>query len=330
MARRALSPTCLALVQALEASIPVALAHLGLHRCRIGLSGGADSLALTAAAAWARDHRHGPLAQVEFTARIIDHSLQEGSRHAATMAAQASEDLAVRADIVPVSVEVSGQGVEAAARHARYSALEQGEDALILLGHTMDDQAETVLLGLARGSGTRSLAGMPPQRGRLLRPFLHLRRSDTEQACCDWGLSWWEDPMNDSETFARCRVRKVMPILEEALGPGITQSLARSADLCRQDADFIEGESHKVGLDPSATTLSIRVLEELHPALRHRILLQWLRYVGDDAVTKEHVLAVDSLITQWRGQKSICVPSGSVVRQSDELVLNSSDRDHLL
>jgi tRNA(Ile)-lysidine synthase len=216
--------------------------------------------------------------------------------------------------------------VEAAAREARYAALNQGEDALILLAHTRDDQAETVLLGLARGSGTRSLAGMPRRRGQLLRPFLDVRRADTQQACEDWGLSWWEDPTNQDLGFARSRVRQALPGLSEALGEGLVDSLARTAEICREDADYLDGEASKVDLGVDANAIRLEVLEGLHPAIRARVLLGWLRRIGNDAVTKEHVVAVDSLITSWHGQKSISVPAGRVVRQSHELIL-SSDQD---
>jgi tRNA(Ile)-lysidine synthase len=311
------------LVQALEKYVPEALERLDVHSCRIGLSGGADSLALTAAAAWARDCREGPLAGVGLSARIIDHGLQDRSHEIAEKAAVASENLGVSADIVAVSVDSQGQGVESAAREARYRGLNHGEDALLLLGHTLDDQAETVLLGLARGSGTRSLAGMPRCRDRIVRPFLHLRRRDTVQACQDWGLTWWEDPMNTDPAYTRARLRQVMPTLEEALGPGVVRGLGKTADLSRRDADYLDEQTEKAGIDVESKEMPVAVLQELHPALRHRIILLWLRQIGDDAVTKDHVEAVDSLITQWHGQKSICVPSGRVVRQSGELIMSS-------
>ena len=136
-------------------------------------------------------------------------------------------------------------GPEAAARTARYAALQSeaaGRQATIWLGHTLDDQAESVLLGLARGSGPRSLAGMAARTGRLVRPLLGLRRSVTEQACAELDLDPWRDPHNDDPRFARVRVRRtVLPTLEAELGPGVAEALARTAALVRDDADLLDG-----------------------------------------------------------------------------------------
>jgi len=315
MARHALTPACLKLVQALESVVPSALVESGLNSVRIGLSGGADSLALTAAAAWARDHRQGPLAGVSMSVRVVDHGLQSGSADIARTAADQAEQLGIAADIVRVAVDPTGVGVEAAARESRYAALNQGSDALILLAHTLDDQAETVLLGLARGSGVRSLSGMAAVRGRFVRPFLTVRRTDTEQACRDWGLAYWTDPTNSNPAYTRSRLRSAMSTLDSTLGPGFVDALARTADLARTDADFIDDHVQATGIDTSQPTLPIDALASLHPAIRHRILLIWLRTLGEDQVTRAHVLYVDSLITDWHGQKSIPVPRGHVVRK---------------
>ena len=323
MARHALTPACLKLVQALEAVVPPALSQSGLNGVRIGLSGGADSLALTAGAAWARDHRRGPLAGVPISARIVDHGLQPGSADIAQAAADQAERLGVSADIVRVDVDPAGEGVEAAAREARYTALSQGPGEVVLLAHTLDDQAETVLLGLARGSGVRSLSGMAAVRGRFVRPFLSVRRWDTEQACRDWGLAYWTDPTNSDPAYTRSRLRSAMSLLDSTLGPGLPEALVRTADLARTDADYIDEMVQATGIDPSQPTLPIPELATFHPAVRSRILLAWLRTIGQDHVTRDHVLAVDSLITGWHGQKSIPVPGGRVVRESMVLKLMS-------
>jgi len=141
-------------------------------------------------------------------------------------------------------------GPEAAARDARYAALDAAAArhgaAAVLLGHTRDDQAEGVLLGLARGSGARSLAGMPAVRGVLRRPLLGLSRAETVAACAALGLDPWHDPTNDPAAGdagapARSRVRaRVLPVLERELGPGVAAALARSADLLREDADALD------------------------------------------------------------------------------------------
>ena len=323
MARRALSPACLTLVHRLEATIPQALRGERTV-CRIGLSGGADSLALTAAMAWVRDHRQGPLAGVNVTARIVDHGLQPGSDLVARRAASQADDLGIRAEVVTVEVDSTGLGVEAAAREARYAALLDGEPALVLLAHTLDDQAETVLLGLARGSGTRSLSGMPVQRGPLVRPFLSVRRTDTEQACRDWGLTWWNDPTNQDPAYTRSRLRASMETLERTLGPGFAESLARTADLARTDADCLDSLAADTGISPSQSTIPVDSLRRMNPAIRHRVLLAWLRETGNDAVTRDHVLAVDALITSWHGQKGISVPNAHITR-TNGILLRTTD-----
>ena len=300
--------------------MPAAMRETGLDSCRIGLSGGADSLALTAAAAWASLRRRGPLAGARISARIVDHGLQPGSDEVARTAGRQAEALGIPAEIVTVTVDPTRVGVEAAARTARYEAL-AGPPALLLLAHTLDDQAETVLLGLARGSGIRSLSGMPPRRGQVLRPFLAVRRTDTEQACRDWGLAWWEDPANGDPAYTRSRLRTAMPILETTLGPGLAEALARTADLARDDADFLDESAARSGVDPRQRALPLQNLADLHPALRHRVLLTWLRTVGQDAVKRDHVLSVDSLLTDWHGQKGVPVPGGRVQRRGDSLVL---------
>ena len=206
-------------------------------RVLIACSGGADSLALLAAAVF-----EGRRQQVQVVGVTVDHGLQDGSaEHTSRVVAQmaalgADETVAVR-----VQVSAEGQGPEAAAREARYAVLEEVSqrfgDATVLLGHTLDDQAETVLLGLTRGSGARSLAGMRTGFGPFRRPLLDVTRAQTEAACCAEGIEFWSDPHNQDARFTRSRVRhRVLPVLEEELGPGVAAALARTADLLRADA----------------------------------------------------------------------------------------------
>ncbi|HOW95161.1 MAG TPA: tRNA lysidine(34) synthetase TilS, partial [Mycolicibacterium fallax] len=198
----------------------------------VALSGGADSLALTAAAAALRPT----------VALIVDHRLQDGSDRVAARAAEQALGLGCQAaEILTVTVGATG-GPEAAARTARNAALQDGRGGRpVLLGHTLDDQAETVLLGLGRGSGARSLSGMAPWTAPWGRPLLGVRRAQTRQACADWGLEPWQDPHNDDPRYARVRVREnVMPVLESELGPGIAAALARTATLLREDAEAFE------------------------------------------------------------------------------------------
>lgn len=207
----------------------------------VACSGGADSLALLAAAVFEGRRHQAPVVGV-----TVDHGLQEGSaEHASRVVAQmaglgADETVAVR-----VQVTAGGQGPEAAAREARYAVLEEVSrrfgDATVLLGHTLDDQAETVLLGLTHGSGARSLSGMRPGFGVFRRPLLQITRQQTEAACRAEGITFWFDPHNHDPRFTRSRVRhRVLPLLEAELGPGVTAALARTADLLRADATTLD------------------------------------------------------------------------------------------
>lgn len=313
MARRALGPATLAIVQAVErvADAPLLIA----------CSGGADSLALAAATGVVARRRGLPV-----RATVVDHGLQPGSD---VVAARVVRQLApLDVSVVTVLVSAAGEGPEAAARTARYRALESAAapDELILLGHTLDDQAETVLLGLARGSGTRSLGGMPARRGPFVRPLLGLRRATTRAACQELGLEPWEDPHNEASGFARARVRhRVLPVLEAELGPGIAEALARTADLARADADLLDelAEQARRSLDPLLATcgppsesLDVHWLTELPAALRGRVLRAWLTEAGGRDLSAAHLQAVDALLTDWHGQGPLDLPGVQVGRRS--------------
>jgi tRNA(Ile)-lysidine synthase len=285
----------------------------------VALSGGADSLALAAATAF-----EAPRAGVRAGAVIVDHGLQQGSADvAARVAAQAT---ALGLDPVLVRrVEVSGTGgPEASARAARYAELDGAADetgaALVLLGHTLDDQAETVLLGLARGAGAASLAGMPARSGRYARPLLGIRRATTRQACLDAGLAPWDDPHNVDAAYARVRVReRVLPVLETELGPGIAEALARTADQLREDDEafaaqideFIEElcEPAEAGIAVSAGALAANPA-----ALRQRIIRHVVASEFGIALTRSQTLEVARLVTDWHGQGPIDLPGCRAAR----------------
>lgn len=207
----------------------------------VACSGGADSLALLAATV-AEAHRLA----ARVVGAVVDHGLQDGSAEhtermvALMVAAGADETLSAR-----VRVEARGRGLEAAAREARYAVLEQVATStgarVVLLGHTLDDQAETVLLGLTRGSGGRSIAGMRPGFDVFRRPLLGVTRAQTEQACAAAGLEPWRDPHNADPRFTRSRVRHtVLPTLERELGPGVAETLARTAEQLRPDMEALD------------------------------------------------------------------------------------------
>ena len=209
-------------------------------------------------------------------------------------------------------------GIEAAARQARLAALSR-DGHPVLLGHTLDDQAETVLLGLLRGSGIRSLAGMSARRGPFLRPLLGIRRAETEAACREWVVEWWSDPMNTDPRFARVRARSALALLASELGRDVAVGLARTADLARGDADLLdelaEGALTRAARDDA---LDVAILAGQPDALRGRVLLGWLRNHGSEA-TRIHVAAVNDLVLAWRGQGPVAVPGGSVKRIAGRL-----------
>ena len=271
------------------------------------VSGGADSLALLAALAWEAP-RTGRTARCV----TVDHGLHPGSATQAARVADVARDLDVECDVLTVA---PGGTDEDAARRARYAALDALPPGDVLLGHTRDDQAEQVLLGLARGSGARSLGGMPPRRGRYVRPLLDLPRQTTERACAALGLTPWQDPANDDLRYARARARhQALPALEESLGPGVAEALARTAKLLRDDADLLDA------LAADAATLDARELAGLPPALRSRVLLSAARAAGARDLNAGHVASLDALVTDWHGQGPVDLPGGLVaVRRCDTL-----------
>jgi len=323
----------------------------------VACSGGADSSALVAATVF-----EAAKVGVRVVGVTVDHGLQPGSAAQAAATVELMAELGVDETLTAtVKVDARGMGPEAAAREARYRVLEEVADRVaarwVLLGHTLDDQAETVLLGLARGSGGRSVAGMRRRFDRFVRPFLDLTRAQTEAACAALAVVAWQDPHNDDPGFARVRVRRrVLPVLERELGPGVAASLARTADLLRPDMELLDALAEQAlaaatvdadtdlgaeadadasagasgdlasaharahaehAGDPSGSStaglgpaLAVGVLEDLPEALRTRVLRAAALAAGAlaDELFHEHVLELDRLVTDWRGQRWIDLP----------------------
>jgi tRNA(Ile)-lysidine synthase len=274
----------------------------GDQRWCVALSGGADSLALTAVAATAKPT----------TALIVDHRLQPDSGNvAATARDQALALGCVEAQVLCVDVGTTG-GPEAAARTARYRALDGARgDAPVLLAHTLDDQAETVLLGLGRGSGARSIAGMRSCDPPWYRPLLGIRRALTHAACEELGLTPWQDPHNTDRRFTRTRLRtEVLPLLEEVLGGGVAEALARTAAALREDTDTLDDlASHALAEVGSGGGLDTARLAALPEAVRRRVIRGWLLAGGASGLTDKQIRGVDSLVSAWRGQGGVAVGS---------------------
>lgn len=283
----------------------------------VAVSGGADSLALAEAA-----KLEGEKLALKVIAVTVDHQLQSGSD---TQAVKVVEQLSIPCTIKKVEVQIT-DGLEASARRARYAALEESarenSAVAVLLGHTKDDQAETVLLGLARGSGARSLSAMAQRNGIYLRPFLEITREQTVAACKELNLTPWNDPHNNDESFLRVKARKnVLPVLEKELGPGIREALTRSAQLLRDDADALDQLAEQFWA--ADKSLNIEALEQLSKAVRTRVLRLALFESGVTQLSAEQVGRVEALISDWKGQGEVSLPAGvKVSRISGRLTLS--------
>lgn len=318
MGRRELGPATLAAVQAVDAALNQQDVQL-VTAC----SGGADSLALAFATRYVASRR-----DLKYAAVIIDHGLQQGAADIAARVRDQLDRLGYH-DVTITAVQVdrsAAAGLEAAAREARYRALDteaRARSATLMLGHTLDDQAETVLLGLARGSGSRSLAGMASRAGHFVRPFLGIRRATTEQVCAELGLNPWQDPHNADRRFTRVRVREtVLPTLEAELGPGVAEALARTAELVRDDNELLDRlatEASRIEGMGGTDTLDCAALQAQPPALRRRIIRLWLLTHGLGDLSLRHISAVESLVIDWHGQKAIQIPGATVTRTAGRL-----------
>ena len=296
----------------------------------VACSGGADSLALAAAVAF-----EAPRAGLRAGAVVVDHGLQQGSGAVAGRAAEQCRELGLSpVDVVSVSVSEGGEGPEAAARVARYAALEQARvqhgAAAVLLAHSQNDQAETVLLGLTRGSGVRSLAGMLPISGNLLRPLLGLSRDTLVQACGDQGLDFWSDPHNFDERFTRVRIRRLLSELEGEVGAGVTAALAKTAyQLQELDAALVElaGQVEASALAATgarALSYAVSGFQAAPAAIRKRALQLAAQRAGGRDLQSTHLESIDALVTNWHGQKSLSLPGITVGREGEMLVFKTA------
>ncbi len=295
----------------------------------VALSGGADSLALAAATAF-----EARAAGIGVRSVTVDHGLQDASERVAAEAAAKASALGIEALVERVVVAESGEGPEADARAARYAALRrvaQAEDAPVLLGHTLDDQAETVLLGLSRGSGAGSLQGMAPVRidddgTTWIRPLLAVRRETTRAACAAAGLGPWDDPHNADPRYLRVRAReRVLPVLEAELGPGIAEALARTAEQLREDAEAFDEMIHETIEDivehaEAGISVSAAALAANPAALRNRVIRLVVQSEFGVGLTRAQTVEVARLVTYWSGQGPIDLPGCTAARVGGRIV----------
>jgi tRNA(Ile)-lysidine synthase len=291
----------------------------------VAVSGGADSLAL----AWATQFVL-PKQGCSLEAVVIDHGLQDGSDLIAAKAVTTLTEMGLTARAISVEVGTEG-GLEQAAREARYQELRQAAHSSgahgVLLGHTMDDQAETVLLGLARGSGPRSISGMASVNDIWWRPFLSLRRDDTRQVCVDAEISWWDDPHNTDDRFLRPRVRhRILEVMEAELGPGVVEALSHTAELIHADDSYLDQRAtEKLAAhqgDIESGRLSVGALESEPGPIASRMLRSALSHYSGGPLHRSHTQQVMALVGNWHGQGPIDIPGVSVERVDSYLVFH--------
>jgi len=321
-----------AAVGAVRTAVRRSLQRLGLPAgslILVACSGGADSLALAAEAAFV-----APRIGLAAGLVTINHGLQSGSAdRAGQLVAWAATVGLAPAIACAVDATPHGDGPEAAARSARYRALaaaaKQTGAVAVLLGHTLDDQAETVLLALTRGSGPRGIAAMPEVRDqdgvRFVRPLLRVPRRQTVAACADLGLKPWQDPHNDDPAYARSRLRAAMPALTEVLGDDVVTNLARTARLVAADAELLDrlADDARPTVTGPEGGLIVSALSDLPAPLRTRILRSFALDAGAGAAAlgSVHIEALDALITDWHGQGPVGLPGGVRIGRRGDLLL---------
>ncbi|HKR31595.1 MAG TPA: tRNA lysidine(34) synthetase TilS [Terriglobales bacterium] len=299
----------------------------------VGVSGGADSVALLLAL---DELIKASKLNIRMVVAHLDHRLRKESGDDARWVKELATGLGHEVSIKRVQVKSfalrSGDNLEQAARLARYKwfaeVAQKRRAGLVLTAHTMDDQAETVLLNLLRGSGADGMSGIEPVRPLnakdktlLARPLLAWAgRSDTEELCRSGGIDFRHDQMNEDETFARVRVRRQLLPMMRSFNPRISEALSRTAELLRDDSRALDSAARRlVELSSDNGTrqpqLRTDLLADAPPALRRRALRLWLEQRRGDLRRLElvHVRAIENLVTQNRGGRTIELPRGSTV-----------------
>lgn len=276
----------------------------------VACSGGADSLAL----AWSSQVVAKRLG-LNLICVIIDHQLIKESAQVALEAKIKCENFGIEKVVIKqIEVKENKEGLEAAARKARYEAFEQlaieFDANAVLLAHTQDDQAETMLMRLTRGSGAKSLSAMKEVSGKYLRPFLHIRKFELVNALEKEGITYWQDPANTDYKFLRAKVRhELMPKLIEVLGQSAIESLDKTSDLLKEDNDALDLIAQE-NYEKLNRELKVENLEEYPAAIRKRIIKIAALEAGviSGPFSYEHIEAIDALVTNWRGQGNVDLP----------------------
>ena len=291
----------------------------------VAASGGADSLALAHALSL-----EAPKLALRVEGVTVDHQLQSQSSVQAEKVVAALKTMGIeKIHVIKVDVDIT-DGLEASARRARYKVFQQALETygskVFLLGHTKNDQAEGVLLGLARGSGTKSLSGMAEISGPFIRPFLNVDRSTTQAACVESGIEYWNDPHNLNTEFTRVRVREsILPLIEKEIGPGIVDALSRSAKILREDATALDEWAERVFDEVNPSDIEISLLADLPIAVRSRVLRLAIYDAGapSGSISATHLAPIEAFVSDWRGQGHTSLPGGvKVCRISGRLSLS--------
>jgi len=284
----------------------------------VACSGGADSLALAKAVSL-----EAPMANLSAGAIVVDHGWSKEAGEVVATTVTTLEEMGL-APVVAVKLPAHERS-ETAARSLRYTALQEvaikTKARAVFTAHTQNDQAETLLMRLARGSGTTSLAGIPRQRDIFFRPLLDVSREITQAACAEWSLSFWQDPANEDLSHTRVKVRKIaLPALVEALGESVIQGLTRSADLLRDDAEVLDSLSMQVFdlvFDQKSQRLNAEKLSQEQPAIARRVLLTWIsqRGVPRAELNYLHATQLQTLLSQDLNSIRIALPAGFTARR---------------
>ena len=312
--------------RAVDDALTVHLPQLSSGHLLVAVSGGADSLALAWAAAFV-----APTHGFTLEAVIVDHGLQDDSAEVAEKTQSTLTEMGVPTTIIQVSVDASGN-VEDGARTARYEALnahvKNTGAVAVLLGHTLDDQAETVLLGLTRGSGPASIRGMASYNAPWLRPFLGITRPTTQACVTDAGYQYWSDPHNTDRRFVRPRIRHdLLPEMEILLGPGVSAALANTAELIAADDDYLTAlaSDHLTALHTTPGQLPAKQLAELPSPIRRRVLRAWVKKATGASMTLPQTEMVDALVVAWKGQGPVDIPGAKLKREEGVLLIHPTN-----
>ncbi len=283
-----------------------------LGKVVVGCSGGADSLALLAVSV---------SIGLDVVAVHVDHGLRPESARETDVVELRAGDLGVTVDLRQVEVGL-GPNLEARARTARYRALSDAADEHgapnIFVGHTADDQAETVLLALLRGSAMSGLAGMPVQRGPIIRPLLQVRRSETEAYCAKLGWDPVRDPSNDDRAYRRAWIRhEALPLLSQGAERDLVPILARQAEVLRVESEFLDQAAR--ALWPSGDDTSAQNLIAAPLALARRAVRCWLGLPPPSFEEVERVLAVargEATATEISGGRRVWRSAGQMLAEA--------------